>query len=711
MSSIINPHHSNQSHRHLSLPILNQIENHPQSKPIIINGSNLSLSDLIQIINLNSTHHHSNVILSDQTQIQNGIKHSFEFMNARTNKSVYGVTTGFGAAANTRTSDVEALQVSILEHLLAGVHGFENQDLTQFNSISSDLNQPLNLNTMPESIVRGAILIRLNSLTRGHSAVRLEVLDGLINLLNLKITPIVPLRASISASGDLSPLSYIAAVLCGHPDVYAIDRSKSPPVIASSAEILSAHQITPIKLGAKEGLALVNGTSFSASAASIALYSSHFFAMLSQVLTAMMTEAMLGQIGSFHPFIHVTARPHPGQIEVSDTIDKLLKSSQLVDHTDHEEKDVSAEISKQTLRQDRYPLRTAPQWIGPQLEDLIVAHTTISRELNSTTDNPLIDVENGIIHHGGNFQATSVATSMEKTRLALASIGKIMFAQMTELNNPSMNKGLPSCLNGAEPSTNYHTKGLDTATASYCSELQYLASPVTTHVQSAESHNQSVNSLALISARKTIEAVQVLKLLMASHLYCLCQAIDLRVLDINFKSNLKPEMEGLVKSHFGTHLPSESLENLTLKILTSFHERYSQTSSLDSIVRIPDGLEFITHSIIRIFDDHQVSIPIGSISKFQTEANLMIYEVLNRSREEMYDEHHRKGGEYASRYLGKTKGMYEFVRKELKIETRRGDVANGAHGPTVGSSVGKIVKSMDIQGGLGSVLIKMLESI
>ncbi|EGG03067.1 uncharacterized protein MELLADRAFT_49604 [Melampsora larici-populina 98AG31] len=353
-------------HRELYLPILHQIETHSIQESnqdhhqIIINGSNLSISDLIRNINSNSINKGLKVVLSDHVEVQDGIQKSYEFMTARTNKSVYGVTTGFGAAANTRTSDVEALQVSILEHLLAGVHGFETQDLSQLVP-SSDLNQPLNLYSMPESIVRGAILIRLNSLARGHSAIRLEVLNRLMDLLNLNITPIVPLRASISASGDLSPLSYIAAALCGHPDVYAIDRSKSPPVIASSAEILSSHKITPIKLGAKEGLALVNGTSFSASAASIALYSSHFLAMLSQVLTAMMTEAMLGQIGSFHPFIHITARPHPGQIEVAETIDRLLKSSQLVDHTDHEEKDVSAEISKQTLRQDRYPLRTAPQ--------------------------------------------------------------------------------------------------------------------------------------------------------------------------------------------------------------------------------------------------------------------------------------------------------------------------------------------------------------
>ncbi|KAG0143159.1 hypothetical protein CROQUDRAFT_673137 [Cronartium quercuum f. sp. fusiforme G11] len=690
------------THRDVALSIIHDIERQSTAASITVDGASLTIADVIRC-----TTHQSmkglQVSLTDDPKVLNGIQESLDFMQARTGKSVYGVTTGFGAAANTRTRDVEALQVSIVEHLLAGVHGLESVADRGLQP-STNLSEPLVSNVMPESIVRGAILVRLNSLSRGHSAVRPEVLNGLVTLLKKSITPIVPLRGSISASGDLAPLTYIAGVLIGHPDVYAIDRSQSPAVIASSAKLLSSHDISPLTLGAKEGLALANGTSFSASAAAIAIYDAHLLAILSQVLTAMMTEAMLGQIGSFHPFIHETARPHPGQVEVAKTIDNLLKSSKLVDHTDHEEKDVSEEISKQSLRQDRYPLRTAPQWLGPQLEDLLVAHTTVTRELNATTDNPLIDVANGVIHHGGNFQATSVATSMEKTRLALAAIGKLMFAQMTELNNPSMNKGLPSCLNGDEPSTNYHTKGLDTATAAYCSELQYLAAPVTTHVQSAESHNQSVNSLALISARKTIEAVQVLQLLMASHLYCLCQAIDLRVLEFRFKANLRIELGDLIKSQFSALLPGVQLGSLIDTILADFHARYSLTPSLDSIVRIPDALEATTTAIVRSFDAAKVSIAPGLISNFHAKATGLIDQVLKQTRTEMFS-----SDSWASQYLGKTRVIYEFIRKTLDIKVRKGDVADGKLGVTVGSQVGRIVKSMKIKGGLGEVLVKCLE--
>jgi len=119
------------------------------------------------------------------------------------------------------------------------------------------------------------------------------------------------------------------------------------------------------------------------------------------------------------------------------------------------------------LRQDRYPLRTAPQFIGPQIEDILTALNTVSIECNSTTDNPLVDTKTGEVHHGGNFQAMAVTNAMEKTRLALHHIGKLLFAQSAELVNPSMNRGLPPSLAASDPSLNYHGKGIDIAVAAY----------------------------------------------------------------------------------------------------------------------------------------------------------------------------------------------------------------------------------------------------
>lgn len=160
------------------------------------------------------------------------------------------------------------------------------------------------------------------------------------------------------------------------------------------------------------------------------------------------------------------------------------------------------------LRQDRYTLRTAPQFLGPQIEDIIAALNSVTIECNSSTlsffflfpgincrvatDNPLFNGETGEVHHGGNFQAMAVTNAMEKTRLALHHIGKLMFAQTTELLNPVMNRGLPPSLAASDPSLDYHGKGLDIAVAAYTSELGFLANPVSTHIQSAEMHNQAV---------------------------------------------------------------------------------------------------------------------------------------------------------------------------------------------------------------------------
>ncbi|KAF1854892.1 hypothetical protein Lal_00011441, partial [Lupinus albus] len=241
------------------------------------------------------------------------------------------------ANADTRTKDLPALQSALLQLTQAGI-----------------LNDEPENGSMPVTWVRAAMLIRCNTLLRGHSGVRLEVVQGLLLLLRKGMTPIVPLRGSISASGDLIPLSYIAGMLEGNPDIHV---RTTTSFVLSADKALELAGLEPTALGPKEGLGLG--------------------------LVAMSCEALLGKPENYHPFISSVC-PHPGQVECSATILHFLQGSSLVRSLKEEDK------FRPGLAQDRYALRGAPQWLGPQIEDACSVLSQITVELNSTSDNPII---------------------------------------------------------------------------------------------------------------------------------------------------------------------------------------------------------------------------------------------------------------------------------------------------------------------------------
>lgn len=571
---------------------------------------------------------------------------------------------------------------------------------------------------LPWSWVRAAILIRMNSLLSGVSSARPVVVERMQDLLKHDIIPMIPLRGSISASGDLSPLSYICGAIQGKPTVRILSRDHEH-IYADMA--FAKAGLEPLELQAKEGLAMTNGTAISTAAAVLALHDTHGLAVMAQLLTAMSVEALNGTAESFHPFL-AEVRPHSGQvsppqlthavpiinyrcpskIESARNILAFLQGSKLTKVNDG---------AHSLLRQDRYSIRTAPQWLGPILEDLVLSHQQILVECNSATDNPLVTPE-GEFLHGGNFQAKSVTSAMEKARQGVQGIGRMIFSQCTELINPATNRGLPPNLVVEDPDTSYIFKGTDLNIASLAAELGFLANPVN-HVQTAEMGNQSLNSLALISARYTHMANEVLSQMMAGHVIAACQAFDLRAMQVQFLENYRPIFMNLVNKHYHTvtNASFELPDLMWSQILSSFDSTTSMGVE-DRFTAIAKSMRGVLLDNLSTTEDNPA---LTQLKRFVEElaASLQDAWCVNR---EAYIAH----GD-ARPLLGKGSGfMYEFVRQTLKVPllaTRHiltpseyVDAGKNSAAPTVGSYTGAVTRAIR-DGTMSKVVVDALKMI
>ncbi|PYI08490.1 putative phenylalanine ammonia-lyase [Aspergillus sclerotiicarbonarius CBS 121057] len=650
---------------------------------VLLDGDSLSLGAVVAV-----SRSSTKASVRDPERLAQRLEVSLRTLTGLLERSeqVYaGVNTGCGGNADTRTEQVRILQHSFLQHQQCGIL----PDVASAGPGAVEENR----HSLSSEIVRGTMLLRCNSLLRGHSGVRIEIIDLLLHALNEEITPVIPLRGSISASGDLSPLAYIGGLIEGNPDIYVHVRENGKARVMTAEAALQHAKISPLSLNAKEGLSIVNGTAVSAAAASLVLYDSHNLAILSQVLTAMANEALVGTVDNYHEFIS-QCRPHPGQAEVARNICSCLRGSRLSQETD---------VNRLGLVQDRYALRTAPQWIGPQLEDLLSADRQVEIELNSSTDNPLIDVSRDRFHHGGNFQAASVTSAMEKARGALVMLGKILLGQCNELTNPSLSGGLPPNLCADDPSISFTIKGLDIHMTAYYSELAYLANSVASHVQTAEMGNQSVNSLALISARYTGQSVQLLSMMCAAHLYVLCQALDLRALSLDFFAAAKAEVRDLYGKIFLTdqELDVSHFENVWLQIAST----WMNTAQLDLTNRCE---KVAAQSFAYLMNEAmERTIPSSSLCSsaklWKERLSCVLCDLYNHTRDGFAENHSTPS------YLGAvTRSTYEFVRHNLAVPFHRGvsdhpTIAGGSgtseSKKTIGSHVTRIyvaVKNGDI---------------
>lgn len=587
-----------------------------------------------------------------------------------------GVNTGFGGSADTRTEAVEELQRALMRGLHYGILANPagtcsskapdkiQDSVNKLADTALSLDDPAAATCMAESWVRASMLIRLNSLAGGTSGVRLSTIDTLVQLLEKDVVPRVPIRGSISASGDLSPLSYIGGAIQGKPTVtvWVGDRLPGARFVARADKALAMHSIKPVKLAAKEGLAIVNGTAISAGVGALATHEAMFQTALSQILTAMSVEALSGTDESFDPFF-AQVRPHPGQREVAENILAFLSKSALVYRSDG--------TAESSLRQDRYSIRTASQWIGPVIEDLLLAYEQMSIEFNSVTDNPLIDTRGERVLHGGNFQAKCVTSAMEKLRQACQTIGRILSVQCTELINPVTNRGLPPNLVADEPSESFIWKGTDIMVAALQSELGFLANPVGTHVQTAEMGNQALNSLALISCRYTLDTLDILAQMSAAHLLALCQAFDLRAMNIKFLEYLQPQFYAMIGDSFKKLLTEAGqLPTLQTSLWEAFNRRLEQSTSLDSAKRFTSAIESLQPSLLRALSPSAESLI--ALQSWSNELSNLAINKFRLNRDQYF------ATPDATPYLGVASQLiYSFIRNNLGVPFLREDTIRG----------------------------------
>ncbi|WP_068297293.1 histidine ammonia-lyase [Pararhodobacter sp. CCB-MM2] len=464
---------------------------------ITISGEGLTLSQI------NAVSKGAKIALSQDPQVLGRIEASQGRIEAAVNngEDVYGVTTLYGGMADQRVPVERMIE---LQHIALWHHKTATGP------------------RLPAEDVRAAMLLRINSLMKGYSGVRLELIERYVTFLNAGVTPHAFQRGSIGASGDLVPLSYIGASVIGLDPAFLVDWNGETMDCHSALNKLG---LEPLTLRPKEGLAMNNGTTASTGVAANAMGRGARVLALGLATQALLAEALLATNQSFHATIQAI-KPHPGQVFVGSLFRNLLEGSILIRGEAAGERG----HRKGKLIQDRYSLRCLPQYTGPIVDMMAVAAKQIATEANSANDNPLVDPDTGEVYHTGNFLAQYTGVACDTLRAQLAMLLKHLDVQIAMLVTPEFNNGLPPSLVGnPDHGLNMGLKSLQLTCNSVAPLVQFYGrSMVDLYPSHAEQFNQNINSQAMNAANLAREAVDASEHFLAAALVFAVQAVELR---------------------------------------------------------------------------------------------------------------------------------------------------------------------------------------
>jgi len=477
---------------------------------IVLTGRTLTIPEIVTV-----SRKETKVLFTDDKKVLERVKKCYEHMmdDVKNGVPVYGCNTGYGAQASRVLIEGNKEEKVRLAQKVS--EGITHVDVSVGPTFSKD-------------VVRAAMLIRVNTLMQGVSAVKLEDLDKYRQLLNKNITPIVGQYGGIGASGDLAHNCRVMNVLRGYPGTKVIDKLGRESDAASS---LKKHNIKFLRLDPKAGLGLVNGDNFSTALALLLAVDTLDLLLITSVLGAMVIEVLNGTNRSFHPLL-ANMRAHKGQKEVAELYRYLLSGSKLA----YQEMDKHKRRPPGIKVQDAYSLRCISQYQGVNFEKIKRIFETITINANSVSDNPLWVTEDQVTENekpwnwvsGGNFIAMHMVDVMDELRKIMTQTVKLNDRHLARMVNPNENNGLPANLSDPQAITRCAFKGVQIQSGMFDVYSTLLSMPVSTMFGVHEEANQDITSHALTSGILGLENLRIARYSTAQNLLAVAQAVDLR---------------------------------------------------------------------------------------------------------------------------------------------------------------------------------------